>query len=234
MMKYKLIQLLRCLTICAVVGFSTSVSAQDIRWGGVVNPGGGSERENILHAPDHRYTAIEPPLTVSFFASASRGVLNTKAGVNPSTMHYTGLARLLGIPEALLARADVIAFEGNGGGGAGVDGGWESSDWTFTDGIHTRRVRFNEEVGASPRAGSDPSVIATGSIESSAYSAFFGMCSPDLDSPKISYILFDLHSTGPVIDTSRVEFSVTLGNGKGGEGTPDPDAIGVFVSCRTR
>jgi hypothetical protein len=122
MMKYKLIQLLRCLTICAAVGFSTSVSAQDIRWGGVVNPGGGSERENILHAPDHRYTAIDPPLTVSFFVSAFRNVFNTRAGVNPSTMHYTGLARLLGIPEAMLARADVIAFEGNGGAGAGIDG----------------------------------------------------------------------------------------------------------------
>jgi len=230
-MKYKLIQLLRCLTIGAMLFVSISVSAQDIRWGGVVNPGGGSERENILHAPDHRYTAIDPPLTVSFFVSASRGVLNTRAGVNPSTMRYTGLARLLGIPEATLARADVIAFEGNGGAGAGVDVGWESSDWTFTDGVNTRRVRFNEEVGASR---SDPSVIATGTIDSTAYSSFFGMCSPDLDNPKISYILFDLHSTGPVVDTKRTEFSVTIANGKGRQGSPDPDAIGVFVSCKTR
>jgi len=112
--------------------------------------------------------------------------------------------------------------------------GGKCSDWTFTDGVNTRRVRFNEEVGASPLSGSDPSVIATGSIESTAYASFFGMCSPDLDSPKISYILFDLHSTGPVIDTSRVEFSVTLANGKGGQATPDPDAIGVFVSCKSR
>lgn len=234
-MKYKLIQSVRCLTIGALVCFSTSVSAQDIRWGGVVNPGGGSERENILHAPDQRYTAIDPPLTVSFFAPGSRGVLNTAAGVNPSTMRYTGLARLLGIPEATLARADVIAFEGNGGSPPeGAGGGWESSDWTFTDGINTRRVRFNELVGAWPNPGSDPSVIATGTIASSAYSTFFGMCSPDLDSPKISYILFDLHSTGPAVDTRRVEFSVTLGNGKGGQASPDPDAIGVFVSCKTR
>lgn len=232
-MNYKPKPILLTIAMSALLGWSISASAQDIRWGGVVNPGGGSERENILHAPDHRYTAIEPPLTVSSFVPGVRGVRNTSGGVNPSTMHYSGLARLLGIPDALLARADVIAFEGNGGGGAGTDGGWESSDWTFTDGVNTRRVSFNEKIGAAPHPGSDPTVIATGSISSKAYSAFFGMCSPDLDSPVISYILFDLHSTGPIVDTSRPAFSVTLANGRGGEGTPDPDAIGVFVACRT-
>jgi len=141
---------------------------------------------------------------------------------------------VLGIPEATLARADVIAFEGNGGAGAGVDNGWESSNWTFTDGVNTRRVNFNELVGASPRPGSDAAVIATGSIASSAYSSFFGMCSADLDSPVISYILFDLHSTGTRVDVTRPEFSLTLANGKGGQASPDVDAVGVFAACRTK
>ena len=231
-MRSKVNSLSLLITICALVGCSTAIRAQDIRWGGAVTPGG-SERENILHAPDHRYTAVDPPLTVSSFVPGARGVLNTREGVNPSTMHYSGLARLLGVSDALLARADVIAFEGNGGHGAGIDNGWESSDWSFTDGINTRRVRFNELVGASPHPGSDPTVIATGSISSSAYSSFFGMCSKDHDSPVISYRLFDLHSTAPALVTSRREFSVTLANGTGGEGSPDPDAIGVFVACRT-
>src|SRR3954470_5300015 len=100
--------LFRSLALCAMFGFALAVNAQDIRWGGVVNPGGGSERENILHAPDHRYTAVHPPLTVTSFVPGSRGVLNTRGGVKPSTMHYSGLARLLGIPEKTLARADVI------------------------------------------------------------------------------------------------------------------------------
>ena len=233
-MKYKSNPFLWAITVCALLGFSSSVRAQDIRWGGVVNPGGGSERENILHAPDHRYTAIDPSLTVSFFVPGARGVLSTRANVFPSTMHYSGLARLLGVSEATLARADVIAFEGNAGRGAGIDNGWESSDWTFTDGVNTRRVSFNELVGASPRPGSDPAVIATGSISSSAYSSFFGMCSSDLDNPEISYILFDLQSTGTRVDVTRPQFSLTLANGKGGQASPDVDAVGVFAACKTK
>src|SRR4030095_15122507 len=154
--KLTLVQLLVALLIVT----ATEVNAQDIRWGGVVNPGGGSERENILHAPDHRYTAVDPPLTVSSFVPGAAGVLNGRAGVYPSTMHYSGLARLLGVSEALPPRANVIAFEGNGGSTVGVDAGFEGSEWTFTDGLNTRRVSFNEAIGASPRPGSDPSVIA--------------------------------------------------------------------------
>ena len=221
------------IALSATLSLVTSVQAQDIRWGGMVSPTG-SERENILHGPDHRYTAVDPSLTVSSFVPGSVGILNTEANVFPSTMHYSGLAGLLGVSDAILAQADVIAFEGNGGGAPGPDGGWESSDWTFTDGINVRNVRFNELVGAFPSPGSDPSVIATGSITSSAYSAFFGMCSSDLDNPVISYILFDLHSKGTAIDTRRPGLSITVANGSGGQASPDVDAIGVFVPCRTK
>src|SRR3954470_8436538 len=165
--------LFRSLALCAMFGFALAVNAQDIRWGGVVNPGGGSERENILHAPDHRYTAIDPPLTVSHFTPSpgpGRGVLNTAAGVYPTTMHYTGLAGLLGISDKMLARADVIAFEGNGGYGPSTTVGWESSDWTFSAGTNTRRVSFHTLADGSPRPGGDATVIATGTITSTAYS----------------------------------------------------------------
>ena len=60
MMRYKTIQLLRCLTVCAVLCFSTSVSAQDIRWGGVVNPGGGSGTRKIFFT--HLTTVTQPSI----------------------------------------------------------------------------------------------------------------------------------------------------------------------------
>src|SRR5713226_7166823 len=92
------------LSALAVFSIATSVQAQGIRWAGSVNPIG-SGRENILHAPDNTFTAVDPPLTMSSFGP---------------TMRYSGLARLLGVSDAILSRANVIGFEGNGGHGAGV------------------------------------------------------------------------------------------------------------------
>src|SRR6185369_8820187 len=48
---------------------------------------------------------------------------------------YPGLAALLGIPDTVLAQADVIAFELNGGS-PGESGGFESSHWVFSDGVN--------------------------------------------------------------------------------------------------
>jgi hypothetical protein len=226
-MKRKLYAHLLTTTLSAILCLAASAQAQDIRWAGVVNPSA-SERENILHAPDNRITAVDPPLTISGFLPGFRGPLDTAANIYPSTMHYSGLARLLGVSESLLARADVIAFEGNGGG----YGTWESSEWTFTDGVNTRRVSYDYRIGPFPRPGSDPTVIATGDIDNTAYSAFFGLCVASRDGAKMSYILFDLHSTAPVIDVRRQAFTITLANGR--DGSPDPDAIGVFGSCRAK
>ncbi|MFN2577622.1 MAG: hypothetical protein ABR607_08030 [Pyrinomonadaceae bacterium] len=199
-----------------------TTSAQAVRWAGDVSPG----RVNILHAPDNRFTSVDPPLTATDFGPV---------------MRYEGLARLLGMPERELAKADVIAFEGNGGSGAGIESGWESSTWTFTDGTHTYVAKFNETVGHT----SDVSIIATGSVKGAdgtifsggdAYRAFFGICSPDPSTKVVSYILFNLHSLRPAIDAASARFTIKLENGHRadgsfGEGTPDPDAIGILSSC---
>jgi len=211
-----------------------------VRWATIVdNPVTG--RSNILHAPDNEITPVDPPLTITAFGPA---------------MRYRDLGGLLSrVSPADLARADVIAFEGNGGSPAGIDNGWESSVWTFSDGVTTRVVTFNECLGA---AGSDPRIITTGSIIGPsgniftgdiAYSSFFGMCSPNPNSHVISYILFDLHSISPGIDVNSRSFSIRIENyhtgtlpasdskanvcgpGLSGGGTPDPDAVGIFSRC---
>ena len=231
-------QSLLALTVFTVLCFTTSVQAQVIRWAGRVDVGG--DRVSILHAPDDRFISLAPPITVSDF------------GFNPSApapgMRYSGLARLLGLPDSVLAKADVIAFEGNGGhpGGAGISNGWESSIWTFSDGINSHSVRFTELVSPSQYPTLYPALIANGSIRGAdgtfssggnAYNAFFGMCPPNPG--VISYILFDLDAIRPAINTASPNFSIRVENGftadkKFGEGTPDPDSIGIFSSCPSK
>ena len=219
------------LSAIAILSIASSAYAQDIRWAGTGDVGG---FENVLHAPDDRYLGL----------GGSRHAI-TLSGFNPvgsvfvPTMRYSGLARLLGVPEATLSGASVIAFEGNGGTGAGVDRGRESSNWTFSDGVNIRSVSFNQLVGAYPHPGSDPAVIATGSISEAAYNSFFGICALDPNNKIISYILFDLHSGRPVVNTASSSFSIKLAAHdedvtRFGEGTPDPDAVGIFSSCRSR
>lgn len=206
-------------TLSILLCLASSANAQVIRWAGNVDVA----RPQALHAPDNQITPVDPPIRLNNFATR---------------MRYFGVASLLGVPEEMLAQAEVIAFEGNGGHGAGVDYGWESSIWTFSDGIRTATVPFNELVGAYRwyRPASHPAVMATGSLSSAAYSAFFGMCSPELDSHIVSYILFDLDALSPSIDTASPNFSIRIANGyqpdgSFGEGTPDPDAIGLFSNC---
>lgn len=189
-------------------------STQYIRWAGEANPSV-SLRSNSLHAPDNTFTPLDPPILVSRFGSV---------------MPYRNLHHLLGVSRDVLARADVIMFEGNGGGGAGPFTGWESAVFTFSDGTNTRTVSYNELVGPA----SDPTVIATGTFENVDYRNFFGMCTPNPN--KISYLLIDLHSTSPAIDTASPLFQIFMTNGNRpdgsfGEGTPDPDAVGIFSSC---
>jgi hypothetical protein len=207
--------------------FTLQCAERGIRWAGRVNP---SARSQILGAPDGNFTV--PPLTVSNFGKA---------------IQYPGLAKLLGISDSELARADVIAFEDNGGSGAGPQGGWESSVWTFSDGRNTYRVHFNETTPVGQM--SDPSVVANGFIRGTdgsplashaAYVNFFRIPARPVANV-ISYILFDLHSLRRPIDTSSPRFNITVKNGpipepglddpkaQYGEGTPDPDSIGIFA-----
>lgn len=209
------------LSTLAMLGTATAVQAErGVRWSGDVVP----FRPNILHAPDNRYLSLGPPVTVRDFGPG---------------MRHPGLKRLLDVSRNEFARADVIAFEANGGHGAGVEQGWESSIWTFTDGTNSYVATFNELAGR----GSDPAVVATGSVigpdgtifsGNAAYSSFFRMCCPDPLSPVISYILFDLHSVSPAIDTDSPSFTIKIESGfvpggSFGEGTPDPDAIGILT-----
>ena len=201
----------RALTLfLLILTISVSGFGQLIRWAGESVPSDGL-RSNILHAPDNAYTTFSAPVTVRNFGSV---------------MRYKNIHRLLGVSREVPARADVIAFEGNGGSGAGPFNGWESSVWTFSDGTNTRTVSYNELVGPA----SDPAVIATGTFENADYRTFFGMCTPNPS--KISYLLFDLHSTSPAIDTESPNFSIYITNSIFGEGTPDPDAIGIFSACQ--
>jgi len=206
-----------------LVFLTASAHAQVIRWASDAN----TDRPAILHAPDNAWTTLGTPLTVRSFGRA---------------MRYSRLGRLLGVSEDVLRRADVIAFEGNGGSGAGPESGWESSTWTFSDGTNSYVASFNEAQGSS----SDPSVIANGSIVGPdgtiltgwmSFNTFFGMCPSEYPGSKVvSFILFDLDAVAPEIDTASPQFSVTMVNGYRadgayGEGTPDPDAVGIFSSC---
>jgi hypothetical protein len=220
-MKYTIAFYTKPLTILLI--FITAGSAftttppsptQYLRWAGEANPSA-SLRSNILHAPDNTSTPLDPPILISQFGS-----------VKP----YRNLQDLLGVSRGVLARADVIMFEDNGGGGAGPFNGWESAVFIFSDGTTTRTVNYNELTGPA----SDATVIATGTFENVDYRNFFGMCTPYPN--KISYLLFDLHSTSPAIDTASPLFQIFLANGNRpdgsfGDGTPDPDAIGIFSSC---
>jgi hypothetical protein len=198
--------------ISAAGTFASAQPTQYVRWAGEVNP---SYRSNLLHAPDNAYATLGETVTVGGFGSV---------------MRYKSLHSLLGVSRSVLARADVIMFEGNGGSGAGPFNGWESVILTFGDGTNIRTVNYNELAGPA----SDATVIATGTFENADYRNFFGMCTPNPS--KMSYILFDLHSTSPAINTESPLFQISLANGyrpdgSFGEGTPDPDAVGIFSAC---
>jgi hypothetical protein len=148
--------------------------------------------------------------------------------------HYPDLGELIGSGKVIagdavtpgdLARAHVIAFESNGGSPAS-GGGWESCDWSFTDGVTVVTVSWDGRVGA-PR---DPHIVANGSIRGAAYKHYFGLPpgAPIGDAEVMSFLLFAL----PEVRTDDPGFAVTVGEPArptAGETTPDIDAIGVLV-----
>ncbi|MEZ4869324.1 MAG: hypothetical protein R3C14_48830 [Caldilineaceae bacterium] len=163
---------------------------------------------------------------------------------------YSGLSGLLSsvikgdpVTPEMLSSADVIAFEGNGYGPA-ASGGWESCDWTFSDGMNPPlSVSWDEAPGAIR----DPHVLANGSITGAAYSAFFGFSplnfqswgiQPEDIKPKelvVSFLLFRLR---PEIDTASPAFQIKISGSSlppqlgVRECTPDPDAIGIIACHR--
>lgn len=202
---------IRFVVTVALVFSCLTAQAQGVRWAGKVD----IDVPNFLHAPDDRGAGAGPGPTLSDFSP---------------TFRHPRLASLLRVPDAVLARADVIAFEGNGPSRAGLEGGWESSIWTFTDGTNTYVAKFNELVGKS----SDPSVIGNGNIDGNAYRSFFGICSPNPQNLAVGYILFDLDGVRPRVNVTSPNFQIRIQNRGGpgfGEGQPDPDAVGVLTKC---
>lgn len=152
----------------------------------------------------------------------------TTTGSNALTNRFTinGLydyASALGMTDAQLLGYDLIAWEANGGAPAS-GGGWESVNLIFTDGALTISTQFNEitTMGTNPAIG-----LTTGSITGAVYNALHGT-SVAGDSVW-SYLLIDLPA---YMNTASSSFAVAIaatGAVPGyGEGTPDPDAIGLL------
>ena len=185
------------------IGIAGSSHAALVQWAGSTQP----SLTGISGPPDGAIVAGLPATITSFQPAVS----------------YPGLATLLGVSQATLARADAIAFEFNGGSPA-PSGGWESSRWRFTDGVHSLTVDFIELVGAPVPA----EVVGNGSVSAAAYNLFFNVQTPRSDTV-MSYLLFDLPDA---IDIDSSAFSIMLTSGAAaglpGAGTPDPDAIGLL------
>lgn len=139
------------------------------------------------------------------------------------TVSYPALASTMGLTESELMRYDVLAWEGNGGSPA-ASGGWESASWVFRVPGDSVASTFNELTGT----GSNPEVIfRTGSISAADYMSLFGAADPG--TLVWSWLLVDLPTRIDVRDGNFLIDFAPVGGGVGlGEGTPDPDAIGVL------
>lgn len=90
---------------------------------------------------------------------------------------HIGLVELLGaafagdkVTAAMLAEADVIAFEHNGTFPA-PSGGWESCEWRFSDGQDSLAVRWDASVSANR----DPHIVANGSVTGDRFLEVFNV-----------------------------------------------------------
>jgi len=197
----------RAMAFACTLG-AAQAGAEVISWAGQVDPNTGFY-PRATGAPDATSVIGRGPFTAKQF-----DVRRT----------YTGLAGFLGVPASLLERADVIAWEGNGGAPA-PSGGWESARFLFTDGTDSVTVDWVETVGAPVPA----AVLKTGTVTFANFTSFFGIA-PGTGEPGLySYLLFDLP---PEIDTASPGFAATLTlgvfAGLAGEGSPDTESIGVF------
>jgi hypothetical protein len=197
----------------------TNCPSSVVLWAGKVLDANGQEIPPIdssqftLGAPDFLSNALHHDDEFNEFVKVG----DFRGGFHP------GLAAFLGVSESTLARADIIAFEDNGFLPA-PSGGFESSHWVFSDETSSFAVDFNENTVP---ATSIPGVVANGSVSGASYKAYFGI-TPPFPQTVASYLLFDLP---PTINTASPAFSVTVSSGLPGEGegTPDPDAIGILA-----
>lgn len=214
-----------CLSSVAFIS-TAPAKAESIRWGGVVSP---EAYYRVLGVPDFR-TDGRNTYTVGNFKTDSR-----PGSFNP-VRRYGRLATLdPSLSGVTFRRGYLVAFEGNGGHGAGVSQGWESAIWTFTDSRGSFVYRYNEKktVAHNNLFNGASGVVASGPIDSSVYARFFGMCCSD-GTGFMGYIIFNLRAMG--IDPNDSAFQVNFQgwhepDGSSGEGTPDPDAYGIIDSC---
>jgi hypothetical protein len=182
-----------------------------IRWAGRDTVAG-----RLVGPPDMRDVGVSP----DFAAAVAAFDCGTP---------YANLPALLGVGADVLARADVIAFELNGGS-PGEHGGWESTEWLIQDRGRSLRVVWDAVADTS-----DPPevVIGNGSLTADSYRAYFGITTPRADQV-ISYQLLDLPAE---FDVDSRGLRIKVRGFDSGEGTPDPDAIGVITracGCRVR
>ena len=134
---------------------------------------------------------------------------------------HAGLADVLGVDEAVLAQADVIAFEANG---PNEPQEFENSWWWFSDGVGNVSVYHDDRPDHDP-----PEVVASGAIDTAAYSMFFG----ESDPAAINYS-FVLLSVPATVDITSPSFTIRLGglNILDTVGSPNPTGIGILARAR--
>lgn len=190
--------------VVAILGAAGAAQAQavtTVRWASRDTASG-----RLTGAPDLSATVVAP------------GVAAVATGFRCAT-GYANLAALLGVRTDVLARADVIAFELNGGS-PGENGGWESAEWLFRDGPRSFHLVWDAVANeADPPEG----LLANGSLSAASYRSFFGITGSTHDEV-ISFQLIDLPDE---LNVESPLLRVRVQGYASGEGTPDPDAIGL-------
>lgn len=158
-----------------------------------------------------------------FFALGVTPTIAT-SNFNTNPTQYSDLHTLLGISSLVLGQAEIIAWEGNGGGAPAPFNGWESTRF----GVHDSQFGFtinHDEAGVSLL----PGILATGSVSSAAYESYFNL-TPGSSPTTMSWILLDVPDGFLNYNAPFFYISITAGSsvGLGGEGTPDPESIGII------
>ena len=195
-----------------------------ILWPQCTHDSKGSSPEYALGQPDGKAMGLNANEYVT--------VKNFQGGFYPDLLPLLNAAKGGDVVTAeMLARTNVIAFEVNGESAPGA-GGWESSRWVFNDGTNLPlSVDWDERTTPAAYLAA---VVANGSTDSARYAEFFGFTFPS--EPKITVVSYILFGLPPTIDITSPHFTITVSawaDGQHGEGTPDPEAIGI-LACSGR
>ena len=133
------------------------------------------------------------------------------------------LAGFLGATTTDITMADVLAFECNGNHPA-AGGGWESSTWFFNDLKRSYAETFDENLAHGTILSGRRAVFKTGTVTGAAFNRFFGVTGGN---PAMSWMLIRLPADIDTQPLDPVRFSIRVSGALRGEGSPDPDAIGV-------